>query len=28
MKAIEPTTELGEFIKKRDVFLLEAYLQT
>jgi len=28
MKAIEPTTELGEFIKKRDIFLLEAYLQT
>jgi 8-oxo-dGTP diphosphatase len=28
MKAIEPTTELGEFIQKRDVFLLETYLQT
>jgi 8-oxo-dGTP diphosphatase len=28
MKTIEPTTELGEFIKKRDVFLLETYLQT
>jgi 8-oxo-dGTP diphosphatase len=28
MKTIEPNTELGEFIKKRDVFLLETYLQT
>jgi 8-oxo-dGTP diphosphatase len=28
MKTIEPTSELGEFIKKRDVFLLETYLQT
>lgn len=27
MKAVEPTTELGEFIKKRDIFLVEAYLQ-
>lgn len=28
MKIVEPKTELGEFIKKRDVFLLEAYLKT
>ena len=28
MKAVEPTSELGCFIKKRDIFLLEAYLQT
>jgi 8-oxo-dGTP diphosphatase len=27
MKDVEPSTELGEFIKKRDVFLLETYLQ-
>jgi len=28
MKAVEPTSELGEFIKKRDIFLVETYLQT
>jgi 8-oxo-dGTP diphosphatase len=28
MKAVEPTSELGDFIKKRDMFLVEAYLQT
>jgi len=28
MNAVKPTTELGDFIKKRDIFLLEAYLQT
>jgi 8-oxo-dGTP diphosphatase len=28
MNAVEPTSELGEFIKKRDIFLVEAYLQT
>jgi 8-oxo-dGTP pyrophosphatase MutT (NUDIX family) len=27
MKTAEPTSELGEFIKKRDIFLIEAYLQ-
>lgn len=27
MRTIEPTSELGEFIKKRDIFLLEAYLE-
>ena len=28
MKAAEPTGELGEFIKKRDICLVETYLQT
>lgn len=28
MNAVVPTSELGKFIKKRDVFLLEAYLGT
>ena len=28
MRAAEPSSELGEFIKKRDMFLVEAYLQT
>lgn len=28
MRTIEPTSELGESIKKRDVFLLEAYLES
>jgi 8-oxo-dGTP pyrophosphatase MutT (NUDIX family) len=27
MKDVEPFNELGEFIKKRDIFLVEAYLQ-
>lgn len=26
MNAVEPTSDLGKFIKKRDIFLLEAYL--
>lgn len=28
IRTIDPTSELGEFIKKRDVFLLEAYLES
>lgn len=28
MEDVEPSNELGEFIKKRDIFLVEAYLQT
>lgn len=28
MKDVEPSNELGKFIKKRDIFLVEAYLQT
>lgn len=27
MKEVKPSSELGEFIQKRDVFLLEAYLK-
>lgn len=27
MKDAEPSSELGEFIEKRDIFLVEAYLQ-
>jgi hypothetical protein len=27
MKGVKPTTELGEFIQKRDIFLLEAYMR-
>jgi hypothetical protein len=27
MKRVKPTTELGEFIQKRDIFLLEAYMR-
>jgi hypothetical protein len=27
MKGAKPTTELGEFVQKRDTFLLEAYLR-
>jgi len=27
MKGVKPTTELGEFIQKRDIFLLEAYMK-
>lgn len=26
MKEVEPTTELGEIIQKKDIFLLEAYM--
>jgi hypothetical protein len=26
MEGVKPTTELGEFIKKRDIFLLGAYI--
>jgi hypothetical protein len=28
MREIEPVTELGEFAKERNMFLLEAYFQT
>ena len=28
MKGVEPTTELGDFIQKRDVFLLEACMKS
>ena len=28
MRSVEPTTELGELIKKRDILLVETYLQT
>jgi hypothetical protein len=27
MRGVEPTTELGEFIQKRDVFLLQTFMK-